>query len=58
MLYINQFPSDTAVQMKLVALYLELNVTEAADMLLDHMLQQKPDLEAALLLKQRLRAVG
>ncbi len=52
--YISQFPHDILSQMKLAALYVECKVFDAAEMMLDYILQQKPDYEAAIALKRRL----
>ena len=52
--YIAQFPEDTLVQMKLAMLYAEHKVYDAAEMMLDHILKQKPNLEAAAAIKSQL----
>ncbi|WFP50154.1 DUF115 domain-containing protein [Methylomonas sp. EFPC3] len=52
--YIGQFPQDVLVQMKLAALYGECRIYDGADMMLDYILQQKPDYAAALALKRHL----
>lgn len=52
--YIGQFPQDVLVQMKLAALYGECRIYDGADMMLDYILQQRPDYEAALALKRHL----
>ncbi|ANE54561.1 6-hydroxymethylpterin diphosphokinase MptE-like protein [Methylomonas sp. DH-1] len=54
--YIRQFPQDLLVQMKLAALYGECRIYDGADMMLDYILQQKPDYEAALALRRHLAA--
>lgn len=59
--YIEQFPQDVLVQMKLAALYGECRIYDGADLMLDYVLQQQPGHEPALALKQRLaelRAAG
>lgn len=55
--YIAQFPDDTLVQMKLATLYVECKVYDAADMMLDYILRQKPNLEVAVGLKRQLLAM-
>lgn len=50
--YIAQFPNDTSVKLKLANLYLENRIPDAAEMMIDHILEQKPDLPAALTLKK------
>lgn len=52
--YINQFPSDTLVQLKLAMLYMECKVHDSAEMMLDFILQQKPDHEVAIAMKRQL----
>ena len=54
--YVGQFPGDTLVQMKLARLYMESNVYDAAEMMLDFILQQKPDYEAAISMRRQLLA--
>jgi hypothetical protein len=55
--YIAQFPDDTLVQMKLAMLYVECKIYDAAEMMLDYILLQKPNLEAAVGLKRQLSAI-
>lgn len=52
--YIAQFPDDTLVQMKLAMLYAQHQVYDAAEMMLNYILQKKPDLESAVALKNQL----
>lgn len=52
--YIEQFPSDLLVQMKLATLYVDRGVYDGAEMMLDFILQQKGDFTPALSLKQQL----
>jgi len=52
--YINQFPQDSSVQMKLAMLYLDNNLFDGAELMLDYVLQNHPQMESALILKQRL----
>jgi predicted Zn-dependent protease len=52
--YIEQFPEDTAIQLKLAMLYIQCKVYDGAEMMLDYILQQKPNLAAALGMKQQL----
>lgn len=54
--YIAQFPLDTVTQMKLVDLYAEQGIFDAADMMLDHILTRKPGFEVALTKKAALAA--
>lgn len=52
--YISQFPLDTVVQMKLVRLFMECKVYDGAEMMLDYILQQKPDFQAAISMKAQI----
>ncbi|WP_347988756.1 6-hydroxymethylpterin diphosphokinase MptE-like protein [Methylomonas sp. AM2-LC] len=52
--YINQFPGDSVTQLKFVMLYVEQNIFDAAEIMLDYILLNKPNLEAALLLKKQI----
>ncbi|WP_446810073.1 6-hydroxymethylpterin diphosphokinase MptE-like protein [Methylomonas sp. 2BW1-5-20] len=52
--YIGQFPRDILVQMKLAALYGECEIYEGAEMMLDYILQQRPDYEAAIVMRRHL----
>ena len=52
--YIAQFPKDTLVQIKLAMLYAEHKVFDAAELMLDYILQQKPNLESVVAFKQQL----
>lgn len=52
--YINQFPEDNVVQMKLVMLYIDCGIYDAAEMMLDYILRVNPELESALEIKKRL----
>lgn len=52
--YIEQFPSDTLVQVKLAMLYMEYKIYDAAELMIDYLLQQQPNLDVAIALKQRL----
>ena len=54
MAYIQLFPDDIASQLKLATLYIAYNSSDAAELMLDHILKQSPDLEAAQVLKQQL----
>ncbi|QSB02177.1 DUF115 domain-containing protein [Methylomonas sp. EFPC1] len=56
--YIGQFPSDTLAQIKLANLYTEQGIYDAAIMMLDYILAQKPDLEVALTMKAALVSAG
>ena len=52
--YINTFPEDVVAQLKLTNLYLSAEIYDAAEIMLEHILQKSPGLEAALVLKQQL----
>ena len=52
--YIGQFPHDVLVQMKLAALYGECKIYDGAEMMLDYILLQRPDYDAAMVLRRRL----
>lgn len=54
--YVSQFPSDTLTQLKLAMLYVECKSFDGAEMMLDFILSQKPDYEAAINIKQKLLA--
>ncbi len=53
--YINTFPEDIVTQLKLATLYIEYGINDAAEMMLDLILQNSPGLEAALVLKQKIK---
>lgn len=55
--YINFFPEDVLSKLKLAALYIDIKVYEAAELMLEHILQTAPDLESAVGLKQQLAKV-
>ncbi len=52
--YLSQFPEDLQCQLKLTDLYLENHIPDAAEMMLNHILDRTPDLEAAILLKKKI----
>ena len=52
--YINFFPDDMLSKLKLTALYIDIKVYEAAELMLEHILQVTPDLESAIDLKNQL----
>jgi hypothetical protein len=52
--YIEQFPEDLLVQMKLATLYKDCQIYDAANMMLKCILQRKPDFTAAISLKLQL----
>ncbi len=56
--YISQFPQDTLVQIKLANLYTEQGIYDAAGMMLDYILAQKPGLEVAVTMKAALVSAG
>ncbi len=49
--FINFFPEDIICKLKLTRLYIDLKVYEAAELMLEHILAEKPDMEIALQLK-------
>lgn len=51
--YIAEFKNDTLAQIKLAMLYAENNVFEAADLMLDFILEKQPDLLSALRIKHK-----
>jgi len=55
--YINFFPEDTLSKLKLAALYIEIKVYEAAELMLEHILKESPDLESAISLKCQLAKI-
>lgn len=55
--YISFFPEDTLIKLKLTALYIELKVYEAAELMLEHILKGSPDLESAISLKNQLTKI-
>lgn len=55
--YITFFPEDTLSKLKLTALYIDIKVYEAAELMLEHILQVSPDLESAIDLKNQLTAI-
>ena len=55
--YINFFPEDTLNKLKLTALYIDIKVYEAAELMLEHILQATPDQESAISLKNQLAQI-
>jgi len=55
--YINLFPEDVLNKLKLTTLYIEINVYEAAELMLQHLLQVAPDLESVIVLKNQLAKI-
>jgi len=55
--YINFFPEDTLNKLRLTALYIDIKVYEAAELMLEHILQAAPGLESALGLKNQLAQI-
>jgi hypothetical protein len=55
--YINFFPEDILNKLKLTALYIDIKVYEAAELMLEHLLQIAPDLESAIDLKNQLAQI-
>jgi len=54
MAYIEIFPEDKVTQLKLVSLYMENDMSNVAEVMLDYMLSQDSTLESAILLKQKI----
>ncbi|MDD2661847.1 MAG: DUF115 domain-containing protein [Methylococcales bacterium] len=52
--YIQFFPEDTLNKLKLAALYIDIKVYEAADIMLEHILQTFPEQDTAITLKNHL----
>lgn len=52
--YVSQFPQDVLVQMKLAALYGDCKIYDGAEIMLDYILQQRPNYDAAMILKRHL----
>ncbi|MDO9142086.1 MAG: DUF115 domain-containing protein, partial [Methylobacter sp.] len=55
--YIAFFPEDTLSKLKLASLYIDIKVYEAAELMLEHILQTTPDFESAINLKKQLAAI-
>ena len=55
--YIAKFPNDILVQIKLAMLYAEHKVFDAAELMLDYILQQKPNLESVIAIKHRISTI-
>lgn len=55
--YITFFPEDTLSKLKLTALYIDIKIYEAAELMLEHILQSTPDLESAISLKNQLSKI-
>ena len=55
MAYIQLFPEDIMTQLKLVTLYIMNETYDAAELMLNHILKNSPDLEAANVLKKQLK---
>lgn len=55
--YITRFPEDTVVQLKLAHLFLQENIVDAANLLLNYILEKNPSNEAAIQMKNQLLAV-
>ncbi|MCK5831390.1 MAG: DUF115 domain-containing protein [Methylococcales bacterium] len=53
--YINFFPEDTIVQLKLASLYISNKMYEAAELMLDHILISSPNLDAVHTLKNLIK---
>ncbi|MEQ1638296.1 MAG: 6-hydroxymethylpterin diphosphokinase MptE-like protein [Methylococcales bacterium] len=55
--YLNQFPRDTLVQLKLAALHIENKAYNIADVMLRFILTKDPDSKAALALQSQIQAL-
>lgn len=55
--YIRRFPNDSSTQLKLARLYLDQGIYEAAELMLDHLLTNKPGLDAALAMRLQLAKI-
>jgi len=55
--YIAFFPEDSLSKLKLASLYIDIKVYEAAELMLEHILQTTPDFESAINLKKQLAAI-
>ncbi|MDP3334683.1 MAG: DUF115 domain-containing protein [Methylococcaceae bacterium] len=55
--YINFFPEDTLSKLKLTALYIDIKVYDAAELMLEYILKETPNLESAISLKCRLAKI-
>jgi len=55
--YIIFFPEDTLSKLKLTALYIDIKIYEAAELMLEHILKESPDLESAISLKSQLAKI-
>ncbi len=55
--YINFFPEDIVSKLHLANLYIDIKVYEAAELMLDLILSQKPEMDTALQLKARIAAL-
>ncbi|NOT86487.1 MAG: DUF115 domain-containing protein [Methylococcaceae bacterium] len=55
--YLNQFPSDTLVQLKLSALHIENKAYAAAEIMLDYILTKTPNSKTALALQNQINSL-
>ncbi len=55
--YISFFPEDTLSKLKLAALYIDIKVYEAAELMLELILQADPGLESAIALKNQIAKI-
>jgi len=53
--YISTFPQDIVAQLKLASLYISNHTYDAAEIMLDHILKESPDLETAIILKKKIK---
>ena len=54
--YINFFPEDIIVQLKLASIYLSYDLNDPAELMLDYILKNTPNQEAALTMKKQILA--
>ncbi|MFI4918667.1 MAG: 6-hydroxymethylpterin diphosphokinase MptE-like protein [Legionellales bacterium] len=55
--YIARFPKDTVVQLKLAHLFVQEKIMDAAELLLDYILEKNPLQDAAIHMKQQLQTI-
>jgi len=55
--FIEEFPEDTLSKLKLTALYIDIKVYDAAELMLDLILETAPELESATALKNELAVI-
>ena len=55
--YLEVFPEDWIVQLKIAQLYFEQHIYDGVELMLHHILEIKPDQKTALMLKEQLRGI-